>query len=60
MIFNFFNELNEQQFDTEEKLLKYIQEHNPEYLNKKRIYKSDNSSDEKSRIKKGIYIDTTY
>jgi hypothetical protein len=35
MIFNFFSELN-QILDTEEKLLKYIQENNPEYLNKKK------------------------
>jgi hypothetical protein len=39
-------------------LLKYIQENNPEYFNKKRIYKTDSSSDEKPRRKKGIYVDT--
>jgi len=44
MIFDFFSELNKI-LDTEQKLLKYIQENNPEYLsNKKRIYKTDNSS----------------
>jgi hypothetical protein len=78
MIFNFFSELNKM-FNTEEKLLKYIQENNPEYhkVRKdlpskmalcsntakplwKRIYKSDSSSDEKPRRKKGIYVDTTY
>ena len=59
MIFNFFSELNKF-LDTEEKLLKYIQENNPEYLNKKRIYKSDSSSDEKPRMKKGLYVDTSY
>jgi hypothetical protein len=59
MIFNFFSELNKI-LDTEEKLLKYIQENNTEYLNKKRIYKSDSSSDEKPRRKKGLYVDTSY
>jgi len=59
MIFDVFSELNKI-CNTEEKLLKYIQENNPEFLNKKRIYKSDSSSDEKPIRKRGIYIDTTY
>jgi hypothetical protein len=59
MIFNFFSELNKF-LDTEEKLLKYIQENNPEFLNKKRIYKSDNSSGEKPIRKIGLYVDTSY
>ena len=59
MIFNFFSELNKF-LDTEEKLLKYIQENNPEYLNKKRIYKTDSFSDEKPRRKIGLYVDTSY
>jgi hypothetical protein len=59
MIFNFINEFNKI-LDTEQKLLKYIQEKNPEYFYKKRIYKSESSSDEKPRRKKGLFVDTSY
>ena len=59
LIFDFFIELNNQ-LDDEIKLLKYIQENNPEYLNKKKIYKKDYSSENKSKKRKGIWIDTSY
>ena len=59
MIFNFINEFNKI-LDTEQKLLKYIQEKNPEYFCKKRIYKSESSSDEKPIKKKGLFVDTSY
>ena len=45
-------ELNNQ-LDDKIKLLKYIQENNPEYLNKKRKYvKSESSSDNSNNINK--------
>jgi len=58
-IFDVFSELNKI-CNTEEKLLNYIQENNPEFLNKKRIYKTDSSSDEIPRRKIGLYVDTSY
>lgn len=74
LIFDFFIELNNQ-LDNPEKLLKYIQENNPEYLNKKRKYvKSESLSDNSNNInkikrlndkpkrkkKRGLFIDTSY
>jgi len=74
LIFDFFIELNDQ-LDDEIKLLKYIQENNPEYLNKKRKYaKSESSFDNSDNInmikplndkpkrkkKRGLFIDTSY
>lgn len=60
MIFSFFNELN-QQCDTEEKLLKYIQLNHPEYICKKRIYRSDNSnsSNKPKRKHRELFVDTS-
>ena len=63
IIFNFFNELNNQ-FDTTEKLKWYIQTHHPEYFNKKRNIKNteSSSSSSKKKLKKcrGIYVVTSY
>jgi hypothetical protein len=60
MIFDFFSQLNNQLND-EKKLIEYIQEYNPEYLKKKRIYKIDNYYDEKTKMKKkALFVDTSY
>jgi hypothetical protein len=61
MIFNFFNELNNQ-FNTIEKLNLYIQTHYPEYLKKRKCIKneSSSSSEKPKKKKKGLYVDTTY
>jgi len=61
LIYDFFNELNIY-LNCDEKLLKYIQENDPEYLNKKKYFKKDSSSSDKTNIKKrkGIWIDTSY
>lgn len=58
MAFNFINEFNKI-LNTKEKLFKYIQENNPEYFYKKRIYRSESSSSGKpKRKKKGLFVDT--
>ena len=59
MIFDTFNYVNKI-FNTPDKLNEYIKNNYPEYLNKKRIYKTDSSSDEKPRRKIGLYVDTSY
>ena len=69
LIFDFFMELTNI-LDDYIKLLKYIQENNPEYLNKKRKYiKSESLSDNSNNIniikpkrkkKRGLFIDTSY
>lgn len=61
MVFNFINEFNKI-LNTEEKLLKYIQENNPEYICKKRIYRTDNSNSsgkQKRKKKTGLFVDTS-
>lgn len=61
LIFDFFSELNNQLSD-EQKLLKYIQENNPEYLlDKKRKYSEHLLNNKpKKKKQKGIFIDTSY
>jgi hypothetical protein len=65
MIYDFFIELN-MYLNSEERLFQYIQENDPEYLNKKRyrinnLTDSSSSSEKPNRKKlKGIYVDTSY
>ena len=60
LIYDFFIELNIY-LNCDEKLLKYIKDHFPEYLNKKRYCKKESySSKNKSKKRKGIWIDTSY
>lgn len=62
ILFDSINEFNKI-LDTSEKLFQYIQENDPEYLNKKIYCKSTSSSsnDKPNRKKrKGIWIDTSY
>ena len=56
MIFDFFNELNFQ-LDTDDKLLNYIEEHYPEFINNKKSLSHSNNS-KRTKNKKGIFIDT--
>ena len=55
MAFNFINEFNKI-LNTKEKLFKYIQENNPEYFCKKRIYRSESSSSGKPKRKKKVCL----
>lgn len=61
IIFNFFNELNNQ-FNTIEKLNLYIQTHHPEYLKKRKYVKSESyslSNKPKRKKQKGLFVDTS-
>ena len=59
MIFDFFNELNNQLND-EMKLNEYIKNNYPEYLKKRKYFKCDSSSSEKKlKRRKGLYVDTS-
>lgn len=64
MIFNFFNELNNQ-LDDEIKLNSYICQYYPEYLKKRKYYKNESSSNSlsndkpKKKKRKGLFVDTS-
>jgi hypothetical protein len=59
MVYDTFNYINKI-YNTPDKLNEYIKNNYPEYLNKKRIYQTENSSDEKPKRKKALYVDTSY
>jgi len=65
IIFNFFNELNNQLNDRQ-KLNNYICQNYPEYFKKRKYYNLESLSNylsndkPKKKKRKGLYVDTSY